>query len=214
VLGGLLLDNSAWDRVSDLLTLRVTFTAMNTAGVCAVEPLINASKPADVITVFEHCKSRAKRKRWVGWPTSTHWRSTCPARATSVAMPKSCGSDPSCANWSAPATKFPPTPSIRKGRPVATIRGRSRAEDLQHRRRGRPHEAGFPGHGFAGGNLLDRVQEMADNPNDVTGCAHRVLRPGSHDLPGMQAGDHDRAGCAPVHGQNSAWRSTLPSMWH
>ena len=57
VLGGLLLDNGAWDRVGDLLNdsdfyryeHRLIYSAMNT--------LINASKPADVITVYEHLQS-------------------------------------------------------------------------------------------------------------------------------------------------------------
>jgi replicative DNA helicase len=60
---------------------------------------------------------------------------------------------------------------------------------------------GFQGMDTLVVELLDRVQEMADNPNDITGCAHRLLRPGPHDL--RFAGRRpDRAGGAAVHGQD------------
>jgi replicative DNA helicase len=49
--------------------------------------------------------------------------------------------------------------------------------------------------------LLDRVQEMADNPNDITG-----VPTGFYDLDrmtsGLQAGDMVVLGGSPVHGQD------------
>ena len=52
VLGGLLLDNGAWDRVSDLLTDEDFYRYEHKLVYGAIGALINASKPADVITVF------------------------------------------------------------------------------------------------------------------------------------------------------------------
>lgn len=52
VLGGLLLDNSAWDRVGDLITDRCFFDGRHAEIYRAIGSLVNASKPADVITVF------------------------------------------------------------------------------------------------------------------------------------------------------------------
>ena len=51
VLGGLLLDNSAWDRVGDLLVDDDFYRYEHKLVYAAVGALINASKPADVITV-------------------------------------------------------------------------------------------------------------------------------------------------------------------
>jgi replicative DNA helicase len=53
VLGGLLLDNRAWDRVGDVLEPRDFYAADHAAIYSTIGALVNASKPADVITVFE-----------------------------------------------------------------------------------------------------------------------------------------------------------------
>lgn len=53
VLGGLMLDNRAWDLAADLLDSRHFFSAQHRIIFDAVAALINASKPADPITVYE-----------------------------------------------------------------------------------------------------------------------------------------------------------------
>ena len=60
VLGGLLLDNNAWDRVGDLLTDQDFYRAEHKLIYAAVGALINATKPADVITVYEHLQNQGK----------------------------------------------------------------------------------------------------------------------------------------------------------
>ena len=60
VLGGLLLDNDAWDRVGDILTDSDFYRYEHRLIYACVGALINASKPADVITVFEHLQSQGK----------------------------------------------------------------------------------------------------------------------------------------------------------
>jgi replicative DNA helicase len=60
VLGGLLLDNGAWDRVGDLLTDGDFYRYEHKLVYAAIGALINASRPADVITVFEHLQSLGK----------------------------------------------------------------------------------------------------------------------------------------------------------
>ena len=60
VLGGLLLDNSAWDRAGDLLTDSDFYRFEHRHIFAAIGALVNASKPADVITVFEQLQSLGK----------------------------------------------------------------------------------------------------------------------------------------------------------
>src|SRR5690606_31315236 len=60
VLGGLLLDNSAWDRASDLLNESDFYRHEHQLIFSAIQQLINASKPADVITVFEQLQMQGK----------------------------------------------------------------------------------------------------------------------------------------------------------
>jgi len=56
VLGGLLLDNSAWDRAGDLLTDSDFYRFEHRLIFAAINALITSAKPADVITVCEHLK--------------------------------------------------------------------------------------------------------------------------------------------------------------
>ncbi|MDO8770883.1 MAG: DnaB-like helicase N-terminal domain-containing protein, partial [Burkholderiaceae bacterium] len=60
VLGGLLLDNGAWDRVGDLLVDEDFYRYEHKLIYAAVGALINATKPADVITVYEHLQNQGK----------------------------------------------------------------------------------------------------------------------------------------------------------
>ena len=60
VIGGLLLDNSAWDRVGDLLNEQDFYRYEHRQVFASVSALINTSRPADVITVYEHLQSLGK----------------------------------------------------------------------------------------------------------------------------------------------------------
>lgn len=68
VLGGLLLDNRAWDRAADLLAERDFYRHEHRAIFAAVAALINANKPADVITVFEQLQRNGKGDDCGGMP--------------------------------------------------------------------------------------------------------------------------------------------------
>ena len=60
VLGGLLLDNAAWDRVGDLLTDSDFYRYEHRLIYASIGGLINATKPADVITVYERLQVNGK----------------------------------------------------------------------------------------------------------------------------------------------------------
>src|ERR1700733_12858192 len=66
VLGGLLLDNSAWDRAGDLLTDSDFYRFEHRLIYSAIAGLVNATKPADVITVFEQLQSLGKAEECGG----------------------------------------------------------------------------------------------------------------------------------------------------
>ena len=60
VLGGLLLDNGAWDRVGDLITESDFYRFEHRLIYTAIAQLVNATKPADVITVFDQLQGLGK----------------------------------------------------------------------------------------------------------------------------------------------------------
>ena len=60
VLGGLLIDNMAWDRAGDQVSDSDFYRYEHREIFIVIAALINASKPADVITVFEQLQSNGK----------------------------------------------------------------------------------------------------------------------------------------------------------
>jgi replicative DNA helicase len=60
VLGGLLLDNIAWDRIADLVTSADFYRNDHRLIYQAIGRLLEANRPADVVTVFEALQSAGK----------------------------------------------------------------------------------------------------------------------------------------------------------
>ncbi len=60
VLGGMLINNQAWDHVSDLLADSDFYRYDHKLIYASMSALINAGKPADVITVFDHLQNLDK----------------------------------------------------------------------------------------------------------------------------------------------------------
>lgn len=71
ILGGLLLDNRNWDVVGDILTEADFYRHEHRAIFSAIAALINATKPADVITVYERLDAAGEADR-VGGLTYLH----------------------------------------------------------------------------------------------------------------------------------------------
>jgi replicative DNA helicase len=60
VLGGLMMSNSSWDAVGDLLADKDFYRAEHKLIYAAVGALINANKPADIVTVYSHLENLGK----------------------------------------------------------------------------------------------------------------------------------------------------------
>ncbi|MDH5204963.1 MAG: replicative DNA helicase [Hylemonella sp.] len=183
VLGGLLLDNAAWDRVGDLLHDDDFYRYEHKLIYAAMGALINASKPADVITVFEHLQSQGKAEEAGGLAYLNSLAQYVPSagnirrygeivRERAILRKLVAASDEIAGN------AFNP-----KGRPVATILDESEQKIFSIGEEGSRMKRGFQGMDSLVVQLLDRVQEMADNPNDITG-----VPTGFYDLDRMTAG--------------------------
>ena len=183
VLGGLLLDNAAWDRVSDLLTDTDFYRYEHRLIYGATSALINATKPADVITVFEHLQNQGKAEEVGGLsylnslaqyvPSASNIRRYAEiVRERSILRKLVSASDEIATN------AFNP-----QGRPVADIVDEAEQKIFNIGEQGSRMKQGFQGMDTLVVALLDRVQEMADNPNDVTG-----VPTGFYDLDRMTAG--------------------------
>ena len=90
VLGGLLLDNGAWDRVGDVLIDSDFYRYEHRLVYAAVGKLVGESKPADVITVHEELQRQGKGEEIGGLAY---------LNALAQYVPRSCASARSCASW-------------------------------------------------------------------------------------------------------------------
>ena len=188
VLGGILLDNAAWDRVGDLLVDSDFYRYEHRLIFGAIAALVNASKPADVITVYEHLQNQGKGEETGGLSYLNSLAQYVPSagnirrygeivRERSILRKLVGASDEIATN------AFNPM-----GRPVAEIVDEAEQKIFNIGEQGSRMKQGFQGMDSLVVALLDRVQEMADNPNDVTG-----VPTGFYDLDrltaGFQAGD-------------------------
>ncbi len=188
VLGGLLLDNAAWDRVSDLLTESDFYRYEHRLVFAAAGLLINASKPADVITVFEQLQSQGKAEEIGGLVYLNSLAQYIPSagnirRYAEIVRERAILRKLVSASDDIATNAFNP-----KGRPVAAILDDAEQKIFNIGEEGARTKQGFQAMDTLVVALLDRVQEMADNPNDVTGVPS-----GFYDLDrltaGFQAGD-------------------------
>jgi len=183
VLGGLLLDNGAWDRVADLLTDADFYRYEHRLIYASIGTLINATKPADVITVFEHLQSQGKSDEIGGLGYLNSLAQYVPSagnirRYAEIVRERSVLRKLVSASDEIATNAFNP-----KGRPVADIVDEAERKIFNIGEQGSRLKQGFQGMDTLVVDLLDRVQEMADNPNDVTG-----VPTGFYDLDRMTAG--------------------------
>ena len=202
VLGGLLLDNNAWDRVGDLLREGDFYRHEHQLIFAAIGALINASKPADVITVYEHLQGLGKAEEVGGLlylnqlaqyvPSATNIRRYAEiVRERAILRKLVTASDEIATN------AFNP-----QGRTVERILDEAEAKIFAIGEEGSRTKQGFQSLDTLVIDLLDRVQEMADNPVDVTG-----VPTGFADLDrmtsGLQAGDLVVLAARPSMGKTS-----------
>jgi replicative DNA helicase len=183
VLGGLLLDNGAWDRVGDLLVDNDFYRHEHKLIYAAIGALINASKPADVITVYEHLQNQGKSEGMGGLaylnslaqyvPSASNIRRYAEiVRERSILRKLVSASDEIATN------AFNP-----QGKAIDRILDEAEQKIFNIGEEGSRMKQGFQSMDTLVVELLDRVQEMADNPNDITG-----VPTGFYDLDRMTSG--------------------------
>ncbi|MDR2852828.1 MAG: replicative DNA helicase [Burkholderiaceae bacterium] len=169
VLGGLLLDNGAWDRVADLLVDGDFYRHEHKLIYAAVGTLINASKPADVITVYEQLQNQGKAEEVGGLAYLNALAQYVPSagnirRYGEIVRERAILRKLISASDAIATTAFNP-----QGKPVALILDEAEQKIFGIGEEGSRMKQGFQSMDHLVVQLLDRVTEMADNPNDITG---------------------------------------------
>jgi replicative DNA helicase len=184
VLGGLLLDNLAWDRCADLLNDSDFYRHEHRLIYSAVATLVAASKPADVITVFEALQSLGKAEDCGGLAYLNALAQSVPSAANvrryaEIVRERAVLRKLISASDEIATTAFNP-----QGQGVSQILDEAESKIMRIGEEGSRSGAGFQAMGKLVQALIDRVQELEQNgAEDVTG-----IRTGFYDLDRMTAG--------------------------
>ncbi|MEP6738953.1 MAG: replicative DNA helicase [Caldimonas sp.] len=189
VLGGLLLDNGAWDRVGDLLGDSDFYRYEHRLIYGAVSALVNATRPADVITVFEQLQSLGKAEECGGLVYLNALAQSVPSAANirryaEIVRERSVLRKLVAASDEIATSAFNP-----QGRPVAQILDDAEGRIFRIGEEGSKSRQSFQSMDALVVQLIDRVNELHENgAEEVTG-----VRTGFYDLDrltaGLQAGD-------------------------
>ena len=188
VLGGLLLDNMAWDRVGDLLVDSDFYRYEHRLIYGAVGSLVKENRPADVITVLEYLQNQGKADD-VGGLSYLHSLAQYVPSASNIRRYAEIVRERSILRKLISASDEIATNAFNpKGKAVDKILDEAEQKIFNIGEEGSRMKQGFQGMDTLVVQLLDRVQEMSDNPNDITG-----VPTGFYDLDrmtsGFQAGD-------------------------
>ena len=189
VLGGLLLDNLAWDRAADLLTESDFYRYEHRQIYAAISSLVGGGKPADVVTVNEHLQSLGRADDCGGLvylnalaqsvPSAANIRRYAEIVRERAVLRKLIGASDEIATQA-----FNP-----QGKPVTQILDEAESRIFQIGEEGSRSKQGFIGIDKLVVELIDRVTELHENgAEEVTG-----VRTGFYDLDrytaGLQKGD-------------------------
>ncbi len=188
VLGGLLLDNGAWDRVGDLLQDSDFYRYEHRLIYSAISQLVNATRPADVITVCEQLQNLGKAEETGGLaylnslaqyvPSAANIRRYAEIVRERSILRKLIGASDEIAT-----NAFNP-----QGKGIDRILDEAEQKIFNIGEEGSRMKQGFQPMKSLVEQLMVRVQEMSENPNDITGVPTGFI-----DLDrmtsGLQAGD-------------------------
>ncbi|VTY39903.1 Replicative DNA helicase [Xylophilus ampelinus] len=202
VLGGLLLDNGAWDRVGDLLVDGDFYRHEHKLIYAAIGGLINANKPADVITVYEQLQNLGKAEEVGGLQYLNSLAQYVPS-ASNIRRYGEIVRERSILRKLISASDEIATNAFNtQGKAVDKILDEAEQKIFNIGEEGSRMKQGFQSMDSLVVELLDRVTEMADNPNDITG-----VPTGFYDFDrmtsGMQAGDMIVLAARPSMGKTS-----------
>ena len=188
VLGGLLLDNNSWDKVADLLVEADFYRYEHRLVFASITSLVNANRPADVITVFEQMHSQGKADEIGGLAYLNSLAQYVPSSANIRRYAEIVRERSILRKLVSVSDEIATSALNTNGRPVTNILDEAEQKIFSIGEEGSRMRQGFQSMDKLVVQLLDRVEEMSQNPNDITG-----VPTGFFDLDrmtsGMQAGD-------------------------
>ena len=184
VLGGLLLDNLAWDRAADLLTESDFYRHEHRLVFGAIAALVQSSKPADVITVFERLQGLGQDAASGGIPYLNALAQSVPSAANMRRYAEIVRERAILRKLIAASDEIATAAFNPAGRNVTMVLDEAENKILKIGEEGSRQRQGFQSMNNLVMALVDRVNELHDQgAEDVTG-----VRTGYIDLDKLTAG--------------------------
>ena len=184
VLGGLLLDNLAWDRAAELLTDSDFYRYEHRLIFSAIAALVQHSRPADVITVFEHLQGLGKADDCGGLAYLNALAQSVPSAANMRRYSEIVRERAVLRKLIAASDEIATAAFNREGRNVGQILDEAESKILKIGEEGSRQHQGPQSMDRLVVALLDRVNELAEtDAGDVTG-----VRTGYFEMDSMTAG--------------------------
>jgi replicative DNA helicase len=189
VLGGLLIDNSAWDRAADLVVEGDFYRLEHKLIFVAIGKLITASKPADVITVNEELSLQGKAADCGGLEYLNALAQAVPSAANLRRYAEIVRERAVLRKLVSASDDIASAALSPQGRTVSSILDEAESRILRIGEEGQRGSQGFHRMDKLLAQLMDRVNELHEKgADDVTGVPS-----GFYDLDrmtaGLQAGD-------------------------
>jgi replicative DNA helicase len=188
VLGGLLLDNSAWDRISDVISEGDFYKFEHRLIYASLKELISVNRPADVITVFEALQGVGKSDAVGGLGGLNSLAQYVPSAANIRRYAEIVRERAILRKLVLASDEIANEAFNTKGKPVSQILEEAEQKIFKIGEEGARLRQGFQLMDKLISELLGRVEEMSQNPRDITGVPSG-FRDFDEMTSGLQPGD-------------------------
>jgi len=185
LIGGLLLDNSAWDRIADIVS-EVDFYRDDHRRIFAhIRKLIETGRPADVVTVHEAIEQSNQTAQTGGLAYLGEIANATPSAANVRRYAEIVRERAVLRRLVTVGDEIAAAALNPAGREVKTLLDQAEQKVFEIAEAGQRSSQGFQAITPLLGGVVDRIEELynRDNPSDITGLAT-----GFHDLDRLTAG--------------------------
>ncbi len=171
LLGGLLLDNSAWDRIADLVTSTDFYRDDHRRIFSHISRLIELNKPADVVTVFESLEKNGESDQAGGLAYLGEIANSTPSAANIRRYGEIVRERAILRRLVSVGDEIASSALTPSGKDAKTLLDEAEAKVFEIAEAGSRHSSGFVPIQPILGQLVDRIQELydRDTPTDITG---------------------------------------------
>lgn len=171
LIGGILLDNAAWERVADLVAVADFYRDDHRRIYKHISKLIDLGKPADVVTVYESLEKNDESEQAGGLAYLAEVANSTPSAANIRRYAEIVRERSILRKMAAVGDEIASNALNPSGRDAKTLLDQAEAKVFEIAEAGARDTSGFVSIQPILKQVIDRVQELydRDNPNEVTG---------------------------------------------